>query len=301
MTHIFSPTIHEAARSGSIILLKELVRRGRNIFETNSYGETAFFEAVKGRHLHVIKWFLKHGMDKNQLNRDGQTALFFLIGNGRVGKSWKIFRYLVERGANMDIPSSAGDTPFMMAAYHGNIFLLRFMLKHGVDKNKFNENDGFTALMMAVSCLQFHPVKFLLEEGMDLTRVATEKQNTVLHFAALYGLYNVLTILMDYGANLNARNVDGLLPIDVACDEHMRILIENEPRKRSDHGYKRYVLHESCEAAASKRPCLDYDVQSGSSSTPSSSPPESTSTEMSDEELKYYEEVNGDSGSSDEE
>ena len=44
---------------------------------------------------------------------------------------------------------------------------------------------------------------------------------------------------MVYGADLNARNKDGRLPIDLARTEEIRQAIRDEPRRRMDHGHKR--------------------------------------------------------------
>ena len=44
---------------------------------------------------------------------------------------------------------------------------------------------------------------------------------------------------MVYGADLNARDNDGELPIDVAATEEIKQAIRNEPRRRMDHGHKR--------------------------------------------------------------
>ena len=45
---------------------------------------------------------------------------------------------------------------------------------------------------------------------------------------------------MVYGADLNARNKDGRLPIDVpGATEEIKQAIRDEPRRRMDHGHKR--------------------------------------------------------------
>jgi hypothetical protein len=44
---------------------------------------------------------------------------------------------------------------------------------------------------------------------------------------------------MRYGANLDARNQYGRLPIDVAVNEEIKQAILDEPRRRNDHTYKR--------------------------------------------------------------
>ena len=46
-------------------------------------------------------------------------------------------------------------------------------------------------------------------------------------------------LLMSYGADLNAKDIYGYLPIDVADNEEIRQAIRDEPRRRMDHGHKR--------------------------------------------------------------
>ena len=44
---------------------------------------------------------------------------------------------------------------------------------------------------------------------------------------------------MVYGADLNARDNNDELPIDLAMEQDMKQAIRDEPRRRMDHGYKR--------------------------------------------------------------
>ena len=97
---------------------------------------------------------------------------------------------------------------------------------------------------------------------------------------------------MAYGASLTARTADGLLPIDMAANEAIRVLIHDEPSRRMDHGHKRAVIPVSDEKQASQRPRLEGEEGEGQSSAAAA---------KTSEELKYEEEVNEDSASSDEE
>ena len=61
-------------------------------------------------------------------------------------------------------------------------------------------------------------------------------------------------LLMSYGADLNARNINGQLPIDLARTEEIKQAIRDEPRRRMDHGHKRATeqdRHPNATASAS--------------------------------------------------
>ena len=69
---------------------------------------------------------------------------------------------------------------------------------------------------------------------------------TPLHGAAANGQLETAKLLMVYGADLNAKDNEDKLPIDLA--------IRDEPRRRMDHGHKRATeqdRHPNAAAAAS--------------------------------------------------
>ena len=59
----------------------------------------------------------------------------------------------------------------------------------------------------------------------------TDNENrTSLHCAAENGHLEITKLLMLYGADLNSRNFDGHLPIEVASTEEIKQAIREEPR-----------------------------------------------------------------------
>ena len=102
---------------------------------------------------------------------------------------------------------------------------------------------------------------------------------------------------MAYGASLTVRDNDGRLPIDVAANEAIRVLIHDEPSRRMD--YKRDPNLDLDAKQASKPPRLE-GVEKEEGEGQSSATASASAAPHIVEELKYEEEVNGDSASSDE-
>ena len=97
---------------------------------------------------------------------------------------------------------------------------------------------GHTPLINAVNCKHLELTRYLLEQGADRDK-AENSGWTSLHWAAHIGDLDIAKLLMLYGADLDARSINGQLPIDIARNEEIKKAIRDEPRRRMDHGHKR--------------------------------------------------------------
>ena len=126
-------------------------------------------------------------------------------------------------------PRLIGATAFTVAAAAADVPTMRVLLAGGADP-KVPMADGTTPLILAAgwgripgetriteeSALE--AVTFLLELGADVN-AANDDGNTALHGAASLGLDTVARLLIDKGADVNARNnVDGRTPVGIAED-----------------------------------------------------------------------------------
>ena len=100
-------------------------------------------------------------------------------------------------------------------------------------------DDSDNPLISATDIGRLEVTRYLLEQGANRDIVATSDGMTPLHCAAANNELEIAKLLMVYGADLNARDNDGDLPIDMARTEEMKQAIRDEPRRRMDHGHKR--------------------------------------------------------------
>ena len=235
--------------------------------------------AAKKGCLAAVRFLLEEGVDINNADKNDRdmTALHIAAREGHV----EVLQYLVKQGANIERNDSCGWTALMWAAIMGQLEVLRYLVEQGAKKER-PCNNGTTALMWAAYKGHFGVVEFLLEDGINVNKVSPDGGDTALHWAAQKGRAEVVSILMAYGASLTARTTHGELPIDMAANEAIRVLIHDEPSRRMDHGHKRAVIP---------------DPERGQSSASASA---SATVTLTAEELKYEEDVNGDSTSSDE-
>ncbi|UCF99096.1 MAG: ankyrin repeat domain-containing protein, partial [Spirochaetaceae bacterium] len=133
-----------------------------------------------------IDKLLGEGVDINQRNADGYTALYKVVETGTVDSAHE----LIKRGADVNL-----------ATHHGTIL--------------------HTAVMRG----ECNIVKVLLESGANAHALdaATE---TPLHLAASRDNREITTLLIKYGANIDYQNHYGKFPLQLAAFEGNMDIVE---------------------------------------------------------------------------
>lgn len=186
-------SIHEAALSGNMNKLKDLVEGGGNIED-------------KG--------------DKNWVSGfyyyDGKTPLHMAVE----GNQPEAVGYLISKNADIEAKTSAGETPLLLSAKTGNVGMFDLLLSIGAERFAVDEN-GNTALLLALDALKDAPEKALemtealIQRHADVN--ATDRwQRSPLHLAAQHDFEPVARLLVQKGANINALNSDGATPLFVS-------------------------------------------------------------------------------------
>jgi ankyrin repeat protein len=121
-----------------------------------------------------------------------------------------------------------GTTPLLRAARVADAAAMRLLLEGGADPNRRPRN-GTTALILAagaaareggtrpdrVSTDTIRAVELCLAHGADVN-AATTAGETALHAAAARGSDEIISLLVQRGAKLDARDKSGRTPLDVA-------------------------------------------------------------------------------------
>ena len=107
----------------------------------------------------VVRLLVEHGADVNAQDNDGYTALLAAAVSGAVSGAMpgavllgpvelvkvEIVRLLVEHGADVNAQDNDGYTALLVAAMLGDVEVVRLLVEHGADVNA-QDNDGRTAL-----------------------------------------------------------------------------------------------------------------------------------------------------------
>jgi ankyrin repeat protein len=244
-----------AARQGQDDAIKVLVAAGANVNEKLPDGTGALVTAIQGLNYQTAKVLLDAGVDPNA-DGQGWTPLHQIVwsrrpqrGQNNPGQKPKgsmssvdLAKALVEHGADINVRETKepnadmegrnslnryGATPFFLAAKSCDVPMMQALLQLGADPFLGNV-DGDTPLMVAAGVGVYsqgespgepeesaEAVRILLDLGAPVND--HDKNNeTPLHGPAWRGSNEAVTLLVNAGAKLDARNNRGWLPLTIA-------------------------------------------------------------------------------------
>lgn len=115
---------------------------------------------------------------------------------------------LISAGVNINLPSGRGEPPIYLAALNDDVEMLRFLIKNGANPQAEDER-GYTPLMIASRLGNDKAVNFLLIQGID----PNSKNGISLILACLNNKYSTIKLLINSGANVNAKDKDDCTPL----------------------------------------------------------------------------------------
>ncbi|XP_038612223.1 protein phosphatase 1 regulatory subunit 12A isoform X4 [Tachyglossus aculeatus] len=119
---------------------------------------------------------------------------------------------------------------FLAACSSGDADEVLKLLHRGADINYANV-DGLTALHQACIDDNVDMVKFLVENGANINQPDNEGW-IPLHAAASCGYLDIAEFLIGHGAHVGAVNSEGETPLDIAEEEAMEELLQNEVNRQ---------------------------------------------------------------------
>ncbi|CAF1008766.1 unnamed protein product [Rotaria sp. Silwood1] len=233
-----------AAKKGHVEICEYLIENGANVNAITMTGATPLYTATEEGHLDVVILLIRYGADVNQspkgqvardLHIENQTPL--LIACMRNHES--IIRYLIESGgANVNVTSERGSSPFLAICQHNNVELARLLIRHGAkhDVEAKNLYDGkINGLIVAAESGSFDILRLLVDAGLDVNYKIAGKGETAgrtpLFCACAKGFQDIVEYLIDHGADVNGTESSGLSCLHIAAAmghaDTVRILCEH--------------------------------------------------------------------------
>ena len=204
--------------------VKLLVERGADVNARAATGITALMVAARYRgNVEVVRLLLKKGaspnVEKGVEVRNAATALFLAVMAGDV----QIVGALVDAGARigdrMNILGRFLQSPLIYATF-GDTPMVEYLIGKGANPNELDD-DKITPLGWAVIANYPGIVQSLLTRGARVNHVDNRGMTPLLYAASIdYGDTVVIETLIAAGADVKAKNKEGLTALDLAKKYH---------------------------------------------------------------------------------
>jgi ankyrin repeat protein len=190
-----------AVRASDLSKVQALIAGGANVNEQDrAGGRTALHWAAKGGNKEALEALFAAKADPNLKDRQGRTPIW-----GAVETFPEIVKYLVEKGADINVQDQIKSTPLLWAAGFGRPETVAYLIERGANVKSVDDN-GWTPLIWAAGLGQPQTVETLVKAGADLAAADRQTGDTPLLRAARTGKPESMKILLDAGADVTVRN-----------------------------------------------------------------------------------------------
>ena len=226
--------LHIASEFQYIEILTPLLNYHIDIDAVDTFNQTALLIASKRKNIKIIELLIKAGANPNILDSNKTSPLHYIVQTNNPD----LVRLLLQHGAKVNVKNNYGRLPLYYAVLAGNMEIIAILLEEKADPDIFSESYAeplFTAPNFATN------LKILINSGTNINNYGIGR--IPLSIAASRGLNDIINILLDAGANINAQGLYGYTALHEAiCYNHIDtaiILLSRgaDPNIANEDGY----------------------------------------------------------------
>ncbi|WP_223270757.1 ankyrin repeat domain-containing protein [Subsaximicrobium wynnwilliamsii] len=205
-----------ATKKGTIDFLKLLIKKDVDYKSLNQEGGNAFLFATQGGRgysnpLAIYEYLKSLGLEPNIVTNDGYTPLHRLAYNNTDPEIFKLF---LTAGADVNQKDAEGNTPFLNAASHNELAMVKLLSKNVKDFNDTNI-DGQSALMLALQRNSPEVIEFFMEKGGNAFAKDAKGNTLAYYLVASFDsrksdeFESKLKLLQEKGLQMNTKQAEG--------------------------------------------------------------------------------------------
>jgi ankyrin repeat protein len=220
-----------------------LISKGADIYARTTEGITTLHEAASGGNRETLELLIEKGLDVNATDKHGMTPLHWAVEFGQYNQE-EIVELLIAAGAQVWIDNRAGISPLEESLITDNQTIANLLVRC-IDINT-PDDSGNTPLHRAVRKNNVKLVKILIEHGANVN--AKDKQgDTPLYVAANYVRNKeIVNLLMTEGAEKGREKEPKLPPVSQdQLLQDLKKLVSNGGNIDTSDGFGRTSLHKA--------------------------------------------------------
>uniref|UniRef100_W5M175 E3 ubiquitin-protein ligase MIB1 n=1 Tax=Lepisosteus oculatus TaxID=7918 RepID=W5M175_LEPOC len=180
----------KAAANGDLAKVEDILKRPDVDVNGQCAGHTAMQAASQNGHVDVLKLLLKHNVDLEAEDKDGDRA----VHHASFGDEGSVIEVLHRGGADLNARNKRRQTPLHIAVNKGHLQVVKTLLDFGCHPS-LQDSEGDTPLHDAISKKRDDMLSVLLEAGADVT-ITNNSGFNALHHASLRGNPSAMRVLL---------------------------------------------------------------------------------------------------------
>ncbi|XP_063846089.1 transient receptor potential cation channel subfamily A member 1 homolog isoform X2 [Scylla paramamosain] len=206
--------LHKAAIYDQPAAITTLLEAGAKIERRDKDSFTPLLLAASGGHADALQTLLDNDADIEAVDKDDKTAVFWCAEQGNC-EALEVLLNDPRCADLVDESDRYDNSPLHEAARRGYYNIIDKLLAAGSRIDNKNEDEE-TALHVAAEAGQVKVVRELMKHYRYLVKDENENSDTPLHLACLQGHTDVVRVLLEAGADVDARNSSLWTPLDCA-------------------------------------------------------------------------------------
>ncbi len=168
-----------------------------------------FFAAIEKGYLPVIQAFLQKDMSLTNARFNEESALYKACATPHLA----VVKMLLDFGADINWTDELGSSPLLNACFYQQKEIVAELLRRGADIKQISFYGGVLSSVTDTRLL-----KLLITAGADVNeRSFADGEETPLFFACLGGRLDIAEILLESGADIDAKNDMGRTALWEVC------------------------------------------------------------------------------------
>ncbi|CRG89394.1 hypothetical protein PISL3812_06430 [Talaromyces islandicus] len=215
-----APPVFRATERNQVQIVKLLLDAGATPEFRDKKGRTALMTAAWKNHWHVLQLLISRGADVNAIDNRKRNILHNLAADKQCDWGDDVVNMLLRSTCNVDARDELGRTPLHWACATGKTHFAELLLQcpHGCPSTYIDSVDlrNKTALHIATAHDREDVVELLVENNADVN-ARSDGGWTPLHNASDKGFKNIVQLLIKEGADVNSQLLNGITPLHLAA------------------------------------------------------------------------------------